>query len=150
MSYVLPLNLKPGFHKMFQWSQQIGVVCSRECCCVLPVSISNHRLVYCQVFCIWRHVNRVAHLDNDFPKFVIFSCSQRCSFFSSKDRKSFLRPALSVSIDHNHSISRHKLRKTSTCVTLLRARRLLLLRLELLKSISVHKSEDIERRCASC
>ena len=43
---------------MFQWSKQIGVICSRESCCVLRVSIDNHRLVYCEVFCIWRYVNR--------------------------------------------------------------------------------------------
>ena len=29
---------------MFQWSQQIGVVCSRKRCCALPVSIGNHRV----------------------------------------------------------------------------------------------------------
>ena len=26
--------IKPGFHRMLQWSQQLGVVCSREGCCV--------------------------------------------------------------------------------------------------------------------
>ena len=41
------------FTLMFKWSQQIGVVCWRERCCVLSISIGNHRLVYCEVFCIW-------------------------------------------------------------------------------------------------
>ena len=53
--------LKPGFHLMFQWSRQIGVVCSRERYCVLPVSTDNHRLVYCEVYCIWRYVNCIVH-----------------------------------------------------------------------------------------
>ena len=41
--------------------QRIGVVCSRERCCVLEVSIGNRCWIYCEVFCIWRDVNRVAH-----------------------------------------------------------------------------------------
>ena len=28
---------------------------------LLPFSIGNNRQVYCEVFCIWRYVNRVAH-----------------------------------------------------------------------------------------
>ena len=40
--------------------------------------------------------------------------------------------------------------KSSTCVTLLRARRLLLQRLVLLVCIGAHLSRDIERRCAYC
>ena len=35
---------------MFQCSQEIKVVCSCECYCVFPVSIGNHRQVYCEVF----------------------------------------------------------------------------------------------------
>ena len=46
---------------MFQRSQKIGVLCSCELCCVLPVSIGKHRKVYGEVFCIYRYVNRVAH-----------------------------------------------------------------------------------------
>ena len=48
--------------------------------------------------------------------------------FFSKNKKSFLFLALLVSIDHSHSISRHRLRKlskSSTCATLLRGCRLL-------------------------
>ena len=127
---------------MFQLSQQIGVVCSREHCCVLPVSISNHRLVYCEVFCIWRHVNRVgaliAHVNrirylirnNDFPKVVDIFLVFGFAFFRKTEIFFFL--ALLVSIDHSHSISRHRPRKPSqkfNMCTLLRGRRLLLRRL---------------------
>ena len=49
--------------------------------------IDNHRLVYCKVFCIWRHVNRVAHPV--FHQKYRLSESRRysfcfwlCSFFS--------------------------------------------------------------------
>ena len=78
---------------------------------------SNHLLVYCKVFCIWSHVNRIVH--------PVFNQKQRlsesrrylfcfclCSFFS-EETKSFLFLALLVSIDHNHSISRHRPRKPS-------------------------------------
>ena len=127
---------------MFQLSQQIGVVCSREHCCVLPVSISNHRLVYCEVFCVWRHVNRVgvliAHVNrirylirnNDFPKVVDIFLVFGFAFFQ-KTKKNFFF-ALLVSIDHSHSISRHRPRKLSqkfNMCTLLRGCRLMLRRL---------------------
>ena len=85
---------------MFQWSQQIGVVCSRERCCVLPASIGNHRLVYCEDFGIWSHVNRVAHPEirnNDFPKVVIGFFIFSFALFS-EDRKSLLFLALLVFI----------------------------------------------------
>ena len=70
-------------------------------------------------------------------------------YFFAK-QKIFLFPALLVSTGHSHSTSRHRSRKSSTCATLLRARRLLLRRLGLIVSIGVHISRDIEKRCASC
>ena len=62
-------------------------------------------------------------------------------------QKIFLCRALSVPT--GHSISRHSPRKSSTCATLLRARRLLLRRLGLIASSGVRTSGDIEHRCAS-
>ena len=53
-------------------------------------------LVYCEIFCLWRHVNRAAHpvfnQNNNFPKAVVV----------------FLLHALLVSIYHSHNISRHR------------------------------------------
>ena len=48
-------------NNVFLWSQQVEVVCSCETCCILPASIGKHCKVYCEVFCIWRYVNCVAH-----------------------------------------------------------------------------------------
>ena len=101
---------------MFQWSKQIGVICSRESCCVLRVSIDNHRLVYCEVFCIWRYVNRrsASGIQSEITTFrkssLFFFCFLLCSLFS-EDRKSSLFLALLVSIDHSHSTPLHRPRK---------------------------------------
>ena len=77
---------------MFQCSQQIGVVCSRELHCIWPVSISKHRKVYCEVICIrGRYIaQRIRYLtiNNDVGKvvdsffgFVLFFSEDRNSFF---------------------------------------------------------------------
>ena len=103
---------------MFQWSQQIGVVCSCDRCYFLPISIGNHRLVYWEVFCIWRHVNRVAHPVFNQKKRLSESRRYFFSFwlcFFSEERKSFLFLVLLVSIDNSHSISWHRPCKSSTC-----------------------------------
>ena len=101
---------------MFLWSQQIGVACSRQRCCVLAVSISNHRLVSCEVFCIWRHVNRLAPpLFNRKQRLsesvVIFSVFCFALFWRTENLFGFF--ALLVSIDHSHSVSWHRPRKPS-------------------------------------
>ena len=63
--------------------------------------------------------------------------------FFFEGQKSFLWPALLVRTGHSHSILRHRPQKSSTYVTLLRARRLLLRRLGLLVSTGVHTSSDM-------
>ena len=152
---------------MLQCSRQIGVACSCERYWVLPVFIGNHRQVYCEVFCVWRYVNRIAHpvlsqkhrphiclllsiikskvRNNNIPKVVCYIfCLELCSLFLLEC------PALLVPTGHSHSISRHGPRKSSTCATLLRAHMLLLQRLGLLVSSGVHPSRDTKRHCASC
>ena len=44
-----------------QRSQPIQVVCSWELYFVLPVFTGERRMVYCEVLCILRYVNRVVH-----------------------------------------------------------------------------------------
>ena len=92
--------------------QQIEVVCSCEHYCVLPVSIGNHRQVYCEIFCIWRYVNGVTH--------PVLSWKQRLSesrcyivviysfAFFFRRRKFFFCSALSIPTGHSHSISWHR------------------------------------------
>ena len=82
-----------------------------------------------------------------FGKLLLFFVFNLASFFS-KNRKSFLCPALSV--PKSHSISGHRPRKNSTRTTLLRARRFLLQRLELLVSIGVHTSSAVVRPANTC
>ena len=67
---------------MFQCSQQIGVVCSRELHCVGPVSIGEHRKVCCEVFCIRGMciAQRIRYLmtNNDVLKVVVIFCFVFC------------------------------------------------------------------------
>ena len=73
---------------MFQCSQQIGVVCSRELYCVGSVSIGKHRKVYCEVFCIrgmWI-AQRIRYLimNNDVPKVVAIFVLALLFFFGGQ------------------------------------------------------------------
>ena len=75
---------------MFQCSQQIGVVGSRELHCVGPVSIGKHRKVYCEVLCIrgmWI-AQRIRYLitNNDVLKVVVILV---LLFFFLEDRNYF-------------------------------------------------------------
>ena len=114
---------------MFQCSQQIRVVCSCKRYCVLS---GFHRqqslgllrgLLYLEV-CKTRSASGIESEITTFRKslFDIFVLS--CALFFSEDRKSLFH-AISVPTCHSHSISRHRPRKSSTCATLLRARRLI-------------------------
>ena len=76
------------------------------------VLIGKHRTVYCHVFCIWRHVNRVAHpvlsykrrlSESRCYKLVPWPC-----LVLPNDKKSFLYTPFSVFIGRSHSISLHK------------------------------------------
>ena len=132
--------------KCFKIRNKSGVVCSRERCWVLPVSIGNHRLVHCEVFCIWRHVNRIRYLirNNDFPKVVVLFGGQKIFFVFCV--VGFYRSQS----QHIAALASQVLAKVQHVRLLLWARRLLLRRLGLLVISGVHTSCGIERCCASC
>ena len=83
-------------------------------CCILPVSISNHRLVYCEVFCIWKHVNpkitKVVIIF--FLDLLFFSENRKCFCFS----RCWI---LLITVTAYRGKGLATPRKSSTCATLL-------------------------------
>ena len=67
-----------------------------------------------------------------------------------RGQKIFYCSVFSVLTGNSRSMSRRKRCKSSTCATLLRARRLLLQKLGLLASSGFYTLRDIEPRCAAC
>ena len=127
----------------------MGVVCSCKCWHVLPVSIDNHRLVYCKVFCIWRHVNSVAHpvFSLYFRKSTLYFLFLALLFFL---KKIFLCSALLVYIGHSHSILQYRPRKHSQIFNM---RRFVASTQAFVAKAGIsweHWYSYIERRCASC
>ena len=111
----------------------------------LPVFIGNNRLVYWEVFCIWRYV-RIRYLvrNNDFPKVVATFFVFIFALFFRRTENLFYILSYRFPIGQIHSITRHRPRKSSACATLFRYRRLLLRRVGLLVSMGVYILRGIE------